>query len=93
MRALLLSMACGVCFLSAGCAMFEEGRHAAQNTLKVRDRDYRDDNNFADEYHDENDSVQQLARGDQPMDHESDRLTNLWTSPKARAIERNLNYD
>lgn len=79
----LMLVCCGI--LSGGCASMEDA-------FKPRDRDYRDDVNDGEEYHDEWDSVRKEGRGSDPSEKEWDPWTKHLMSPKAMAIERNLGY-
>jgi hypothetical protein len=81
----------------SGCQLVSAGREVSEAgiaTFRPTGGGYRDDVNDP-----PLDSVDQWqfvgkeARGDRPMEHESDALTNYVSSPMARAINRNMRYD
>ena len=94
MRRLSYAVFCILLALQSGCEMLKEGRLTATraiNSFRPNLRDYADnanDENYVDEW-----SQAQEARGDRPVEKESDGLTNLTSSPKARAINRSLGID
>lgn len=96
MRRLVGVVLCGLSCGLSGCLFAEIGRDVTKGTIdtfRPTGHDYRDDSNSDGEYVDNFSQVQREGRGHEPMDHQSDRLTPIWTSSKARAIERNLGVD
>lgn len=84
MRRFLLILVCCACGSSIGCqTMNRRAMSEAERTEVYNPKDYTD----------EYDVVGKEGRGHQAMEHESDFLTRFISSPKARAINRNLGYD
>lgn len=79
MRSFIICVAClGVCSLS-GCSMFQRAYKHQADGIK--------------EYHDDWKIVGEEGRGELPREKETDKLTPLLQSPKARSIEKNLGFD
>ncbi|MGQ0637292.1 MAG: hypothetical protein ACT4QC_22010 [Planctomycetaceae bacterium] len=96
MRGFLQIVLIAACGLTTGCAAMHAGRDVAEGTMdmmKPRSHDYRDDANYGEKYNDEWTGVGREGRAHMPLEHESDALTPLLESPKARAINRSLGYD
>jgi hypothetical protein len=89
---------CLVVVCLPGCGLFQMGQDvtkASWKQFRPKTRDYADpinDPNSKD-YQDEWSTVGSEGRGDQSFDKESDALTKWISSPKARAIERNLGVE
>lgn len=96
MRRFVRLSVCGLSLWLSGCVVADVGRDLTKGTVDTfspTGRGYRDDANSDGDYVDNFSYVGREGRGDTPMEHQSDRLTNFWTSPKARAIERNVGID
>lgn len=81
------------CLMTSGCALADLGRSIADETTKMftpKSRDYFDETEVGE---DQWSQAGKEGRGDRAKDHESDALTGLISSPKARGIERNLGVD
>ena len=97
MRRPLMVLLCVSSFLLTGCNVMSEGKRTAKTAAdgfapRSRDLD-SDDNRNGGEYVDPWRFVGKEGRADEQMEHESDGLTKYMSSPKARAIERNLGID
>lgn len=90
---LLLTVPLAAC--GSGCGLLGAGRKlgaSMTHMMKPNARDYEEtdvDSTGTDAWS----QVGVEARGHQPFEHESDGLTNLVSSPKARRINRNLGID
>ncbi len=77
---------------SSGCNSipgFQE--FVKRSAIKPSTGDYDDGTDEADAKWVRNAGVE--ARGDRPLEHDTDPFRNLLMSPKARSIERNLGFD
>jgi len=94
MRPLFTLFLCAACSVCSGCMVLDAGKSITSASLKIfrpRSTDYRD--TVEETYVDEWQQVGSDARGDRPRETESDGLTRLTTSAKARAIERSLGVE
>ncbi len=76
-----------------GCTAFQAGREMMSESMKIfkpRTNDYRD---VSQEEGDNWEFVGKEARGNRPLEDQKDPIRDLFMSPRAKAIERNLGYE